>query len=420
MERVVVGIRGIVSSFYQSLSIYTECIISPTPITLPGNFRSSRTVYLVPEDTSKGLNHPPSILIHSVGDRIDVSGGIVYCDTPDKASAYAVTNYAQVLELLGNFGYTTIPSSRKDCLLVSSGMWDQSSSLQLCPIWVSHHGPSTVTLKPHHIRPLLPTWSNTCVISYPTIGHAILQQSDMEVTLTDPVHTVNLTCMTSLPQSSNQLVGISNPSKPHHLSPPLSPVSSVGYSTGSHPAHSGLHSDRPVFTVYKSSRILLSRKIIVPSLILRQIGRLLQVRFLAVFYRLVIYVLSLLTQIIGISFSVEWPSPSYSADQKVQLPDQKTLIQEYDAKQPNGTNGSSPAPEVLFDVISSDKSKDLTVLFDGEAADYAIFTLNGQPVDQSNIVQTWIRDNLHQFTLKAEEESSPVVLGISIGPGTPV
>jgi len=252
-----------------------------------------------------------------------------------------------------------------------------------------------------------------------------MSEGEHEIPLANGSEPLRVVLLQNVPNSENQLVGIATPSTIFQAHPPASPASptltavdaTTSASTKAASANKHYRTKKlATVTVSKSSNVLFARTVVVPDIVTLQIQRLLRFKLLYTFYRLALYVASLVVPFLGIHLSLKVVPP--------QEPEPETPGLEADAvqemEQEEGKKGVSaletreePTSDhsLYYDVAPV--SGEVHVTFLGDAADEVSFTVDGNKIDPWSIVQTWHGDDLHQFLLKMD---APSRLGIFIQP----
>jgi hypothetical protein len=213
-------------------------------------------------------------------------------------------------------------------------------------------------------------------------------------------------------------VGIATPSTIFQAHPPASPASptptvvdaTASASTKAAATKHDRTKNLATVTVSKSSNVLFAHTVAVPNIVTLQIQRLLRFKLLYTFYRLALYVASLVIPFLGIHLSLKVVPP-----QEPETPGLEP--EEMEGEKEAGTLETPEEPtsddSLYYDV--EPVSGEVHVTFLGDAADEVSFTVDANKIDPWSIVQTWHGDDLHQFLFKMEVPSR---LGISIQPST--
>ncbi|KIM26082.1 hypothetical protein M408DRAFT_330848 [Serendipita vermifera MAFF 305830] len=390
---------------------------------------AAQTLLLVPGSTRKEVSTPPLLVVHSSNSPISVSHGKVYCETPEDVTVQAVQDGSSVAEVLQAHGITFIPTSTTDTFFVlSSPRAHGQASLSFHPIWLTPHIPTTVEISSSSIK-LLAEASNPIVLYPPGQGFSqpiMMSEERHEIPLGNGSEPLRAILLHAMPNHTNQLVGIATPSNVHHRHP--SPYLPSPTPTVVDPAEAGsteqdhnLSSEQKVatVTVSKASNVLFARTVPIPNVVMSQMERLFRFKLLYTFYRLALYIVSLMIPLLGVNLSLKIsPKGSPQESAKLKLPEpEKAVVSEKEQKLSNKPETSEDSTEdnstLFYDV--EPVSGEVHVSFLGDAADDVSFTVNGKGIDPWSVVQTWHGDNLHQFLLRMD---TPTRLGISIQTAT--
>ena len=412
------------------------------PLSLNGDEPSPavQVLLLSPENPQRKPSQPPSLVLHSASGPITVHHGKVHCETPKDVTVEIIFKDKSIAEVLQTHGISSIPTSENDAFFVyAPERMSGQTALSCYPIWLSSRVPTTVKVSASDIQAI--TGSSTVTVIYPPgqgiSSPVLLKDGKHEVPLANGSEPLRVVPLQAVPNSEGQLVGVATPSKvpqvhsPASLdSPTLTAVDTIATAAtkatkattttttaaAAAPKDGGKKKLATV-TVSKSSNVLFSRTMAVPAIISFQIERLLRFKLLYAFYRLALYITSLVMPFLGINLSLKL-SPQHEAEKSGPGHEPGTRTREEERETEFGTHETREVPttdsSLYYDV--EPVNGEVHVAFLGEAVDEVLFTVNENKVDPWSIVQTWHGDDLHQFLLKMDVPSR---LGISIQPTSP-
>jgi hypothetical protein len=230
-------------------------------------------------------------------------------------------------------------------------------------------------------------------------------EGEYEIPLAAGFESLCVVRMQMFPSSPDQSIGVATSasvSRPHQ-----SPISSISSPTSSNTSITSTDSypHGANLKFYKSSGVLFDRTIPLPLILIRQVDRLMRIRLLGGFYRLALYMLSLVMPFFGVTFSLKWAINNAGKQELLQTRPQETVEVQESATDTSGKT-------VRFEAEPIDG--EIKVAFRGDAVDDVAFTFDGRNVD--TVITTWQGDDLHQFTLQVENQKG--ILTALIGPHT--
>jgi hypothetical protein len=166
-----------------------------------------------------------------------------------------------------------------------------------------------------------------------------------------------------------------------------------------------------VTVTVSTSNVQFARTVVVPDVVRFQIERLRRFKLLYTFYRLALYIASLVMPLLGIHLSLKPAAPPQEPETVEPEAEQEGKEKELNILETQ----EDPTPDYSLYYDVEPVSGEVHVTFMGDAADDVSFTVDGNKVDPWSIVQTWHGDDLHQFLLKMD---APSRLGVSIQPTT--
>ena len=382
---------------------------------------SAQTILLVPGSSRKEVSNPPSLIIHSENGLINVSHGKVYCETPKDVTVEPVSEATSLANTLRAHGITPISTSSSDTFFILSGSRaPNQTSVMFHPIWLSPRIPSAVEVLSSDIKTIAGE-SAAIVIHTPGRDYSqplLISEEAHEIPLRNGSEPLRIVPLQAIPNLLGQLVGISTPATIYQATTASPAPPSPSLTAVDPPVPSEEHEatkNVATMNVSKSSNVLFARSIVVPDVITSQMERLLRFKLLYTFYRLALYIVSLLIPFLGIKLSLEI-SPAKSAapreEEKVRLVakvEEKPLVRATPAPEPEKKEESLAENTLYYNV--EPVGGEVNVTFLGSAADEVLFTVDGKEIDPWSVIQTWHGDDLHQFLLRMD---APKRLGVTI------
>lgn len=317
-----------------------------------------------------------------------------------------------VTEALKAYGITSVPTSNDGAFFVlSSSRTPSQSSISFHPIWLSPRLPTAVEILSSDIKSVI--GKSGAIVIYPPgpdFSQPLLMNEERhEIPLGHGTEPLRAVILQAIPDWAGQFVGIASPSTMHQVLASPSPSSQAltavdaTVPTTVPPKDDNLTKNVATVTVSKSSTVLFARTVTVPDMLTSQMERLFRFKLLYTFYRLALYIVSLVIPFLGINLSLKI-SPTKAAEQ----PEQAKEVEE--PLPTNETKVESQTDNSLYYHVEP-VGGEVNVTFLGDAADEVTFTLDGKNIDPWAFVQTWHGDDLHQFLLRMD---TPARLGISI------
>lgn len=359
---------------------------------------------LIPDGTLHSLQNTPLFLFFSACDAFSLKSGQILCETPEHVAIYAEMDVRALLHKLQHSGLKLLPTSVEDCFFIAlSSRNTEKAVLSLSPIWLSSRIPAKVKIKSSDIALLLSHSDIPFVLYLPgdgphhpnlpaTSSQPILPQAgEYEVPLAAGFQPLSVVRLQAIPGFPGQLVGVANPaavllpsaslvtaSSPSSTETSLTAVSSESYPKGA------------TVTVSKRSGVLFARTVPLPRILVHLIDRLIHVRILGTFYRLILYILSLVIPFFGVALSLRWSSIDEHKPSNIKA---SGPLQE------KTTVSSSQENALYFDLEPG--TREICIVFRGDVPQGVKFTLDGKVVN--GMLETWLGDDLHQFSLQVSD-----------------